>query len=317
MEQRQMVEEKQVRRWLRRRFTAVGWSLVIYYGMMNILVMTAMYADMARGIFQGGSIFGLDESDLLNNGWGYITAVAAGLVILYGWKGPDFFDGALIARKGKMGIGVFFAMVLLCIGCQAVNSAWVLTVEAVSNAFGSTIMDLLEMVSGSSNSFSMFLYASILAPISEEILFRGLFLRTLEPFGKKFAILGSAVAFGVFHGNLLQIPFAFLMGLILGYVALEYSIFWAVALHMFNNLVIADWMTRALSLLPIPLQNLIDLGLIGGCAIGSIVLLALKRQEIRAYNAEAMDRRCLKCFFGCSGMVVLFILMFINMIWML
>lgn len=317
MEERQMVEEKQVRRWLRRRFTAVGWSLVIYYGMMNILVVTAMYADMARGLFQRGSIFGLDESDLLNNGWGYITAVLAGLVILYGWKGPDFFGGKLIARKGKMGIGVFFAMVLLCVGCQAVNTLWVLTVEAVSNAFGSTVMDLLEMVSGSSDSFSMFLYASILAPISEEILFRGLCLRTLEPFGKKFAILGSAVAFGVFHGNLLQIPFAFLMGLILGYVAMEYSIFWSVALHMFNNFVIADLMTRGLSLLPIPLQDVIDLGLIGGCAIGSIVLLALKRQEISAYNAEVMDRRCLKCFFGCSGMVVLFILMFINMLLML
>lgn len=314
MEQRQILEEKQIRRWLRRRFTAVGWSLVIYYGMLYMLATTAMYADMAKAVLHGKSLFDLDVSELMSNGWGYITAVLAGLVILYGWKGPDFFGGALIAKKGKMRIGVFFAMVLLCIGCQAVNSMWVLTVEALSNAFGGTIMDLLEMVSGSSSSFSMFLYASILAPISEEILFRGLCLRTLEPFGKKFAILGSAVAFGVFHGNLLQIPFAFLMGLILGYVALEYSIFWAVALHMFNNLVIADLQTRALSLLPIPLQNLIDLGLIGGCAIGSVVLLALNSQQIRAYNAEAMDRRCLKCFYGCSGMVVLFILVFINIL---
>lgn len=312
MEERQMVEEKQIRRWLRRRFTAVGWTLVIYYGMMYILATTAVYGDMAKAVLHGKSLFDLDVSELMSNGWGYITAVLAGLVILYGWKGPDFFGGKLIERKGKMGIGVFFAMVMLSMGCQAVNSAWVMIVEAVSNAFGSTVMDLLETVSGSSDSFSMFLYASILAPISEEILFRGLCLRSLEPFGKRFAILGSAVAFGVFHGNLLQIPFAFLMGLILGYVAIEYSIFWSVALHMFNNLLIADLMTRGLSYLPIPLQNIIDLGLIGGCAIGSIILLALKRQEIKAYNAEAMDRRCLKCFFGCSGMVVLFILMAIN-----
>lgn len=317
MEQREMLEEKQIRRWLRRRFTAVGWSLVIYYGILYILATIAVNVEIAPAQLGYISFSDLDISELMSNGWGYITGVLSGLAILYGWKGPDFFGGKLIERKGKMRIGVFFAMVLLSMGCQAMNTAWVLTVEAVSNAFGGTVMDLVEMVSGSKNSFSMFLYASFLAPISEEILFRGLCLRTLEPFGKKFAILGSAVAFGVFHGNVLQIPFAFLMGLILGYVAMEYSIFWAVALHMFNNLVIADLQTRALSLLPIPLQNVIDLGLMGGCVIGSIVLLALKSQEIREYNAEAMDRRCLKCFFGCSGMVVLFILVFISMVWTL
>lgn len=317
MEERQMIEEKQVRRWLRRRFTAVGWSLVIYYGMMNLLVMAAMLGDIARAAFREGSLWAWDGSDLINNAWGYITAMLAGLTILYGWKGPDFFGRALIARKRKMRIGVFGAMVLLGLGCQAVNSLWVLGVEAMENAFGRSVMDLLEQVSGSSSSFSMFLYASILAPISEEILFRGLCLRTLEPFGKRFAIVCSAVAFSLFHGNLLQIPFAFLMGLILGYVAVEYSIYWSVALHFFNNFVIADVLTRLLEYLPMPVQNLISLLLFGGGAIGAIVLLALYRQEIKAYNAEPMDRRCLKCFFGCSGMVVLTVLMIVNMLLML
>ena len=67
------------------------------------------------------------------------------------------------------------------------------------------------------------------------MLFRGLILRTLRPFGKRFAIVMSAVLFGMFHGNLLQAPCAMVIGLLFGYAAMEHSILWAVALHVFIN----------------------------------------------------------------------------------
>ena len=76
-----------------------------------------------------------------------------------------------------------------------------------------TMMAALESSSGMQEGLAMFIYASILAPISEEILFRGLIQHSLLPFGKKFAVFGSALLFGIFHGNLAQTPFAFLAGL--------------------------------------------------------------------------------------------------------
>lgn len=82
-------------------------------------------------------------------------------------------------------------------------------------------------------------YAWFLAPIVEEIVFRGVVMGTLKPLGRKFAILTSAIMFGLFHDDLVQGLFAFGLGLILGFVAMEYSLLWSIALHMFNNAVLS------------------------------------------------------------------------------
>ena len=74
-----------------------------------------------------------------------------------------------------------------------------------------------------------------IGPIAEEIVYRGFVMNILKPYGKHFAIVCSAIIFGIMHANIHQIFFAILVGLVLGYVAMEYSLKWAVALHIFNN----------------------------------------------------------------------------------
>ena len=56
----------------------------------------------------------------------------------------------------------------------------------------------------------------IAVPVTEELIFRGLVYRKLERYVsvKKAVLLGAAI-FAVYHGNLLQILFAFPMGIIL------------------------------------------------------------------------------------------------------
>ena len=201
----------------------------------------------------------------------------------------------------------------MCIGSQMVNSLWVSGLEFLYNLSDKSLMPMLEAVSGASDTFSMFLYASVLAPVAEELLFRGFVLRTLRPYGKRFAILGSAFLFGLFHGNLLQTPYAFLMGLVLGYVAAEYSIRWAMGLHLFNNFVLADLLTRLLNPMPEMMANMIQLILLGGCLAVSGVILLVKRGDIVAHiQSEWMDRRVLKCFFTSAGVVVMTVLMIVN-----
>ena len=52
-----------------------------------------------------------------------------------------------------------------------------------------------------------------------------------------FAVCTSALLFGLFHGNLHQIPFAILVGLALGYIVIRTNNIWiAVAVHFLNNL---------------------------------------------------------------------------------
>lgn len=68
----------------------------------------------------------------------------------------------------------------------------------------------------------LLLTVGFLAPICEELIFRGI---VMEPMMKypKMAILVSALAFGVAHGNLIQSSYAFVLGLLLGYVRYRYN----------------------------------------------------------------------------------------------
>ena len=312
------MEEKKVNKFLRRQFSAICWILIGYNVLMNVLVSVSIGLDAISQSIAAvlhGEFLQLDLGGLMNNAWGYILSIAVAMVVLLAWKDADYWKQEVFRKEKTMSAGIFFCLMSLCIGSQMVNSLWITLLESLLNRFGISLMQMLETVSGDTGSFSMFLYASLLAPFFEEILFRGLVLRTLRPFGKRFAIFGSALLFGLFHGNLLQTPYAFLMGLVLGYVTMEYSILWAMALHLFNNLVLADLLTRLTKNWPMLAQNAINLLIFGGFALVSLAILISRRQEIRAYRqAEAMDGRCMKWFFLNCGFLVLAIFMLVNMV---
>lgn len=313
--------DKQINKWLRKRFTALGWVLVGYYVLMNVMVLLSTWLDAAGQTLQaltvGDHSGALDLDAIAGNAWGYIITIVAGFAILYAWKGPDYWWRDVWQKERKMKGGVLFSCISLLIGTQMVNSLWVTALEVVMNAFGGSLMPMLETVSGAADTFSMFLYSAIFAPVAEELLFRGYILRSLRPYGKRFAVFGSAVLFGLFHGNLLQTPYAILVGLLLGYVTVEYSLAWAVGLHMFNNLVLADFLTRLTASWSEMAYGTLNLILFGGSAVLSLVILFRKRGEIRAYRkAEWIDRRCLKCLFTNAGILALAAVMCAGMITM-
>ena len=77
---------------------------------------------------------------------------------------------------------------------------------------------------------------AILPALAEEIAFRGVVFGLLRPYGKTIAVVGSAFIFGIMHGNLLQIPFAFIGGLFFGWLLAETgSILPCMLLHFCNN----------------------------------------------------------------------------------
>lgn len=313
------MNDKQINRWLRRRFSAVGWLLLLYYGLMTLTVSITSAADMAAQWLQSFAAGILDLSvdwDKINaNGWGYIAAIVVAFAILDCWKGSRFRKQEIFAKEKTMGFRTLLCFLCFCMGAQMINSLWITLLEVMMNSFGKSLMPILESVAGDSDTFSLFLYASVLAPVWEEVLFRGYVLRTLRPFGKRFSILTSAILFGLFHGNLLQTPYALVMGLVLGYVTVEYSIGWAVLLHMFNNLVLADLLTRLTANWTEMAYGALNLLLFGGSAVISMLILFKNRHQIRIYRAsEWMDRRCLKCFFTNGGILAMSGLMFVNMV---
>lgn len=82
-----------------------------------------------------------------------------------------------------------------------------------------------------------FLGAVILAPIGEELIYRGVVLRCSAKISQRFAIFFSAFIFGIMHGNPYQFVLGFLLGIPLAMVTLKTgSIVPAIICHMTNNL---------------------------------------------------------------------------------
>lgn len=310
------MDEKQMKKALRRYMGISGWALLIYYGLMNVAVILSVIIDLVLQWMAGSPDLTEELADsLLGNAWGYIAASVIGLLIMLLWKKRKFCFEEIWKSENRMHAASFFAIALVFFGAQGAFQLLATLLEFLLNLFGLSVLGAIDMASGMPDTLSMFLYVGLVAPIVEEILFRGLLLRMMRPYGKTFVILTTAFLFGMFHGNPVQTPYAFLTGLVLGYVTVEYSIGWAMVLHMLNNLILGDTFTRIFQLLPAGSGDLLFLGLIWGCLVGSIVLLICKRRQIAAYCAEnQIHPWCCTAFFGTPSIIVFTVLMGLSML---
>lgn len=82
----------------------------------------------------------------------------------------------------------------------------------------------------------IFLYG-VLSPVVEELIFRGLLFNRLKRiFPRLAAIILSALLFGIFHGNLVQGTYAFIMGVIIALLYEKYKSFLApIVFHVVAN----------------------------------------------------------------------------------
>lgn len=301
-----------------------GWIVLLYNLLMTVCVFATVLVEMIFNMMAAvsGGVFDMDQimasaMTAVTSAWGYFVTGIVGIIILLCWKKPRYWKEEIWAKGKAMKPADFCGILLIFLSVQFIYLLYASGLESLFNVMGYSLLEGMESVSGGADTLSMFLYMGVLAPVTEEILFRGLIQRTLLPYGKKLAILGSAFLFGMMHGNILQTPFAFLVGLVLGYTAAEYSIWWAIALHMLNNMVMADLLPRLLGLLPGMAGDMILGGILWVFAIAAVVILIVKRQEVKAYiRGECMDPRCVRGFFLNSGFVAMTVLMIVSMLMM-
>lgn len=98
--------------------------------------------------------------------------------------------------------------------------------------------ELMELMGLGEMSLPVMIAVSIMAPLSEEVLCRGVILRLAEKVSPKFWVANviQALAFGILHANLVQGIYAFLLGLLLGYIYGKYRNIWlCMLLHASMN----------------------------------------------------------------------------------
>ena len=99
--------------------------------------------------------------------------------------------------------------------------------------------DIFHQSFGKKTSYLSALFvAVVIAPLIEEILFRGIILKGLLAHGSQNrAIVWSAILFGLIHLNPWQFPVAFILGLVFAYWVIQTGSLWPAILgHALNNL---------------------------------------------------------------------------------
>lgn len=133
---------------------------------------------------------------------------------------------AATARWVGLGMGV-------CIGASVLTNLIVSLVKQLG--YELTQPDLLEV--DSVYTCVVIVFSTAIVPaIIEEFSMRCCSLGVLRKHGKGFAVFAVSIVFGLLHGNVIQFIFAFLLGLVFGYITIRTdSVIPAMLIHGFNN----------------------------------------------------------------------------------
>lgn len=101
---------------------------------------------------------------------------------------------------------------------------------------GGEVVNPLASVVGAGNPIYTIIFGCIWVPIGEEFLFRVIPYKKLREYGEKPYILITALMFSLFHANLYQFIYAFLIGGVLAYVYSKTgNVLYNISLHMIIN----------------------------------------------------------------------------------
>lgn len=224
----------------RRDFSRIGASLclmvVIWYALATVLE-GALYA----------AVGGKGEAP------NWVTYVGSG-VPLYLIAMPIAVmlmgkSTVIETRKFDMKPGLFFKLLLMCLPMMWAGSVFGSMLSMVLSNGEAT--DRVADLAMQTNIWNV-VFLVIVGPVFEEWLFRKQLIDHTRKYGEKTAILLSGLAFGLFHMNLFQFFYAFLLGLMFGYVYTRTSkLRYSTAMHMiinFNGGVLAPWILTRVDL---------------------------------------------------------------------
>lgn len=218
------------------------------------------------------------------------------------------------------------------------------------NLIGTLVISLLQAALGLSSENPLLTYVAddalwlrmlvmvILAPIIEEYIFRKQLIDRMNVYGEGLAVVTSALMFGLFHGNLSQLFYAFALGLVLGYVYLKTGkLHYTIGLHMLINFlgsVLAPTLLNGIDFAALDEAELVDpaawtaisaqllpfivyvLGMIG-LALAGLVLFCVKVRDVSfaptelelpkgaKFKTAYLNVGMILLFIGCMASIVL------------
>lgn len=216
-------------------------------------------------------------------------------------------------EKRKMKAGHWILAFFMCYALMYVsNLIGQLITTVIGLIKGSMVQDAIVEVASSLNPAISFIFMVICAPILEEVIFRKLLVDRMVQYGEGVAIVVSAFMFGMYHGNLNQLVYAFSLGLFFAFIYVKTGrLIYTIILHMVINFLgsvagvfilkilnmeelmeiasitdPAEMMEATMSILPALLILMVYLVFIYGVVITGIILLIVKRKKFTLRQAQ-------------------------------
>lgn len=199
-----------------------------------------------------------------------------------GWKRMD--------KKQLLAPKYVLAMVLVGAGmCLFTNFAMVLVYDSIPQAFKETYETMMETSQFGDNILAT-IAAVFIAPIGEELIFRGVAFyyarkavsgMSHQTLGFWIANVVQAFLFGLLHMNIIQGTYAFLLGLVLGYMVHRYgTILPGIVGHFLFNAISTFLMDPISSLLPENEVVYSVIAVISVAVVGVGLFLTSKREKM-------------------------------------
>ena len=224
---------------LRKRCNLIGFMVLLASVVFLVFSFMASFTfELIKALYPVSGVFNeASDSIPLNLLTGFINVVAVGVcgtLFIKLLKGDDKYPIACEKVSFTKILG------LTAIGFTLCNLANFMTALYLESAFSLGLDLNISSYNYDSNSvLEILIYVisvAVVPAFSEELLFRGVVLSGLRKYGDGLAIFVSSLLFGIFHGNFVQFPFAFIVGLVLSFtVVYTNSILPAMLIHFSNN----------------------------------------------------------------------------------
>ena len=217
--------------------------IVTFAGLFRSSSFLDLVSDPSGMVGMSGGLAGPDLQNLtdeltgsLNESVGLmsIVGIAAGSCVFFLLRRQRFITDLAKPASEPLTPKIFFILVLATQAIQLVYSLIVTLVDELLPEGISLLENYGEAMAGMATPIG-YVYIVLIGPIFEELIFRGAVMGSLRKYGDNFAILFSAIFFGFYHAIILQIPFGFVMGLLLGYAACRWSLRLSIVLHIIVN----------------------------------------------------------------------------------
>ena len=160
------------------------------------------------------------------------------------------------------------------------------------------------------------LYGCIIAPITEEILYRGMLLRVFARANQRFAVFATALFFGLGHGNILQFTLAFFTGIFLAHITLKHgSVIPSLIVHSFLNTF--AMITSYVSDRSTEIMFIAEMTIIFLSVLGAIMLITFRMNSKLPATTPEQSRRGTAIASGSFFFSVSFVSQLMYMIYML